>query len=68
MIGGGWLPMNSAPRDGRPITVAALGRCKLGTGNLHELPYPVRFLNGRWVYASNDAPVFPWQQPLRWRQ
>jgi len=63
-----WLPISTAPRDGRPITVAVKGRCDLGTGDFHELPYLVRFLKGRWVYATNNAPVFPWQEPRRWRQ
>lgn len=63
-----WLPVQTAPRDGRPIIIAVLGRCELGTSNFHELQYPVRWLNGRWVYARNNSPVFDWHKPMRWRE
>ncbi len=62
----GWLPMSVAPKDGRPIAVAVMR----GSGRgwfLHRVPYPVRFYEGRWCYARNNAPVFSWHKPVRWR-
>lgn len=64
--GGEWLAMAEAPRDGTPIIIAVNGGTIRGF-LFHELPYPVRFVNGRWCYARWDTPLFEWHRPRAWR-
>lgn len=62
-----WQPIATAPRDGRTIRVAVKGGDGLGFP-FHELPFRVRYLDGRWCYARKNQPVFEWHQPVRWRE
>ena len=62
-----WQRMESAPKDGRTVIIAVKGRDGKGWG-FHELPYLVRFWNGRWRYARHNTPLFDWHKPFRWRE
>jgi hypothetical protein len=66
-----WWGMRDAPKDGRVIKIlvegtAADGKRRLGRWQ-HEFPYPVVWDKGRWCFARTKAPLFPWQQPMRWK-
>lgn len=61
-----WRPMRTAPLDGTPVRIGI--RRPSATGcTIHELPYPAAYLDGRWCYATNRAPLFGWHQPARWK-
>lgn len=58
-----WFSIATAPTDGTALRV----QISKGSRGHRELPYRVRFADGCWRYAKNNAPVFPWQQPKRWK-
>jgi hypothetical protein len=64
-----WWGMRDAPRDGTVITILVKGAAGVRKHPPfeHEFPYPVIWHGGRWCFARNKAPLFDWQQPLRWK-
>lgn len=68
-MSGGWWSMANAPKNGQLIRVLVKGydgKKVVGKWE-HEFPYDVIWLDGRWCFARNQAPLFPWQEPRRWR-
>lgn len=59
-----WWSMRDAPRDGTVIRILVDGQ---GNNQKHEFPYDVIWHLGRWCFARNKGPLFPWQIPLKWK-
>lgn len=61
----GWKTIDSAPKDGTVIRCCILSKSANGIAH-RELPFLVRFHEGRWCYARTNVRVYSWHEPVKW--
>lgn len=61
-------PMGTAPGNGDKVRVCvvAVDDAPASKKTFRELPYLVCWHQGRWCYARNHGPLYPWHEPRGW--